>query len=267
MESGGTEEQREIDSGNSNVPTLSHPDMKHLPTLFALALASLAHADTLAERLEARSKQAAAEGDPAVRAEFAKGIEAVAKSGIIEKAVNVGDKAPDFSLKNVKGEEVRLSDELEQGPVVLTWYRGGWCPYCNIALAALQERLPEIEAAGASLIALTPELPDKSLSTKEKNGLGFEVLTDLNHAVAKEYGVAFELTPKVRELYARFFDLTAFNGADAGNSTLPLAATYIIAPDGTVKWAFLDADYRKRAEPQEIIAFLHTMKPSGDPEE
>lgn len=230
-------------------------------SLFALlALPSLIMADTLAEKLEARSEEAAKNGDPKVRAEFAKGIEAVAESGILDKAIKTGDKAPDFVLKNASGSEIRLSELLKDGPVVLTWYRGGWCPYCNIALVAMQEKLPEIKKAGAQLVALTPELPDKTLTTSEKNKLEFEVLTDLSHKVAKEYGITFELTPKVRELYKQFFDLTEFNGVDAGDSTLPLAATYVIDTDGMVKWAFLDADYRKRAEPDDIVQALKTLK-------
>ncbi|MGB1130289.1 MAG: redoxin domain-containing protein, partial [Haloferula sp.] len=82
-------------------------------------------------------------------------------------------------------------------------------------------------------VALTPELPDKSLDTQQKNELEFEVLSDINHQVADRYGLVFELTPKVRELYKGFFDLNEFNGKDAGDDRLPLAATYIIAQDGT----------------------------------
>ena len=124
----------------------------------------------------------------------------------------------------------------------------------------MQEKLPEIKAAGASLIALTPELPDKALTTTEKNKLEFQVLTDLNHKVADQYGLLFKLTPEVEKLYGNFFDLSEFNGADATTNTLPLAATYIIAQDGTIKWAYLDADYRSRAEPADIVAFLKKMK-------
>lgn len=227
------------------------------PSLFLLlALAPLLPADTLAERLDARSAEAAENVPAEVRSEFAKGIDAVAESGIVARAKQVGDKAPDFTLKNAVGEKVSLSKLLEEGPVVLTWYRGGWCPYCNIALAALQEELPAIKDAGATLVALSPELPDKTLDTKQKNELGFEVLSDLNHEVAKDYGIVFKLTPKVRELYKGFFDLTEYNGKEAGDDSLPLAATYIIGTDGTIDWAFLDADYRKRAEPADIVAFL-----------
>ena len=222
-----------------------------------LLLTPAAFAETkLQDQLDARSAEAAQNGNPEVRAEYARGIRAVAKSGLAEKALKVGDKAPDFTLKNADGKEVTLSKLLKNGPVVMTWYRGGWCPYCNIALAAMQRRLPEMKAAGAQLIALTPELPDKTLTTKEKNHLEYEVLTDLNHGVAKEFGVVFELTPKVRELYKKNFDMAEYNGKEAGEGTLPFAATYIIDRKGMIRWAFVDADYRKRAEPQTIVDFL-----------
>lgn len=230
--------------------------MKRTITLL-LALAPLLSADTsLQEKLDARSAESGKSGNPEVRAAYARGIQTVGKSGILDKAKKVGDQAPDFTLKNADGKETKLSDLLKNGPVVLTWYRGGWCPYCNIALAALQEELPEIKKAGAQLVALTPELPDKTADTMKKNELSFEVLTDLNHQVAKQYGIAFELTPEVRDLYKQKFDLTDFNGFEAGDGTLPLAATYIIGRDGVVRWAFFDADYRKRAEPSGIVAFL-----------
>lgn len=229
--------------------------------LTLLLLGPALHAETtLKEQLEARSEKASKNVPAEVRTEFAKGIDAVRESGILDRAKKAGDKAPDFTLKNAKGDEVQLSSLLAQGPVVLTWYRGGWCPYCNIALAALQEKLPEIRKAGAQLVALTPELPDKSLDTAEKNSLDFEVLTDLNHKVADSYGLVFELTPKVRELYKGFFNLNEFNGAEAGDDKLPLAATYIISKDGTIRWAFLKADYRQRAEPSEIVDFLEKMQ-------
>lgn len=231
-----------------------------LLTLLILSPALMAAEPSLQSQLEARSAEAAKKGDPAVRAEYARGIEAVATSGILDQAKKVGDKAPDFTLKNATGKEVSLKSLLRDGPVVLTWYRGGWCPYCNIAMAALQKELPEIKKAGAQLIALSPELPDKTLSTSEKNHLEFEVLSDLNHTVADGYGIVFELTPKVRELYKKNFDLTEFNGKDAGDGKLPLAATYIIDTDGTIRWAFLDADYRKRAEPSEIADFLEEIE-------
>lgn len=253
-------------SGNSDAvrslvagaPTISLNPMIKTISLSLLAFTLSLHAEApLKQQLEARSAESAKSIDPEVRAAFARGIEAVAKSGILERARKVGDKAPDFTLKDATGKEITLSAQLKDGPVVLTWYRGGWCPYCNLALASLEKSLPEIKKSGAQLVALTPELPDKALTTKEKHSLEFEVLTDLNHKVAKEYGIAFELTEEVRELYKKFFDLTEFNGKDAGEGTLPLAATYIIDRKGIIRWAFVDADYRKRAEPADIVTFLN----------
>lgn len=150
-----------------------------------------------------------------------------------------------------------LNDYLTQGPVVLTWYRGGWCPYCNITLRALQQSVLEFKAEGTSLLALTLELPDKSLSTQERNELEFEVLTDRNNEVARQYGLVFKLTPEVSELYKKNFSLEEYNGNDSDE--LPLAATYVIDQQGLIRYAFLDAEYRHRAEPQQIIKVLRSL--------
>ncbi len=185
---------------------------------------------------------------------YAEGIADVATSGILKSAKQVGDQAPDFSLQNALGENVSLSDYLKKGPVVLTWYRGGWCPYCNITLHALQEELPNFQAAGANLLALTPEVPDKSLSTKEKNDLQFEVLSDVGNDVAREYGIVFKLIPEVADSYQASFDLHSYNGDESDE--LPLAATYIIDQQGVIRYSFLHPDYRHRAEPEDILNAL-----------
>ncbi|GHC55653.1 peroxiredoxin-like family protein [Ulvibacter litoralis] len=189
---------------------------------------------------------------------YTEGIAAVATSGILDKAINVGDKAPNFNLKNALNESVSLYNELEKGPVVLTWYRGGWCPYCNITLQYLQQKLPAFKKAGATLIALTPELPDNSLSTSEKNKLEFTVLSDVGNTVGKEYGVVFKLTNEVASIYEAAFGLNEKNGDESNE--LPLAATYVIDVNGIIQYAFLDADYRERAELTEIIAALKKRK-------
>ena len=189
---------------------------------------------------------------------YAEGIESVKNSGILENALNVGDKAPNFTLNNALNKPVSLYDELKNGPVVLTWYRGGWCPYCNITLHSLQDKLPDFQKAGATLMALTPEVPDKSLSTSEKNELEFTVLSDVNNVIGKEYGVVFELTTDVAASYEKGFGLSKFNGNN--DNELPLAATYVIDKNGIIKYAFLDADYRKRAEPDELLKVLKNLK-------
>ncbi len=218
---------------------------------------------SLREQLQARKDAGSKKITKEIKSDFAQGIAAIKNAKIVEGAKQMGDKAPDFTLKNAMGKSITLADELKKGPVVLTWYRGGWCPYCNIAMAAMQKELPAIKMAGASLIALTPELPDKTLTTKEKNGLKFEVLTDLNHQVARTYGLLFKLTPEVEKHYENFFNLENFNGKDATKNTLPLAATYIIGHDQKILWAFLHHDYRMRAEPKDIVKFLAHLEKKG----
>jgi len=181
-------------------------------------------------------------------------IQDVINDSIVHNALQKGERAPDFMLTNAEGKSVSLYAYLKNGPVVLTWYRGGWCPYCNLTLHALQEELPNIQAAGGYLLALTPELPDNSLDTKEKHDLEFEVLSDVGNMVGHQYGIVYEFTPELAELYHKKFNIYSFNGDESNQ--LPLAATYVIDQRGVVEYAFLDADYRNRAEPQEITKVL-----------
>lgn len=208
--------------------------------------------------LEVRRKASAAKASDRKKQIYADGIAAVKNSGILDKALNVGDKAPNFTLNNALNKEVSLYSELENGPVILTWYRGGWCPYCNITLLKLQEKLPDFQKEGATLMALTPEVPDKSLSTSEKNELEFIVLSDVDNVVGKEYGVVFQLTLDVASIYETGFGLSEYNGNKSNE--LPLAATYVIDKNGIIQYAFLDSDYRNRAEPSEIINALQKLK-------
>lgn len=215
---------------------------------------------TLTESLNERKENFNAKASDEKKRVYAEGIKAVKESGVLEAAVKSGDKAPEFVLKNAVGEKVSLKKELENGPVILVWYRGGWCPYCNITLHYLQENLPEFKARGANLLALTPEVPDKSMSTSEKHKLEFEVLSDVDNKVADKYGIVFNLTPEVAKIYEESFGLSDYNGNEKGQ--LPLAATYVIAADGTVTYSFLHADYRERAPISEIIQALDKLKKS-----
>jgi peroxiredoxin len=185
-------------------------------------------------------------------------ITQLGNSDLLDQALQVGQLAKDFSLSNALGESVNLFQLLEHGPVVLTWYRGGWCPYCNLTLHALQSYLPKFKELRASLVALTPELPDKSLTTGEKHNLEFEVLTDHHNEVARSYGVVFRVPPEVMAYYNQGFDLHEFNGDSSDE--LPLAATYIIDSQGVIQYAYLDADYRRRAAPEELVTKLQQMQ-------
>ena len=180
------------------------------------------------------------------------------ESGLAEKAINVGDKAPDFNLLNIHGNQTRLSDLLKQGPVVINFYRGGWCPFCSLELKAYQDLLPEIIAAGGNIVGISPELPDNSLSTAEKAALEFEVLSDQGNAIAGKYGLVFELEPAIREIYASFgFELPKINGDDSW--TLPIPAVYVVDQDGTVVWADVNANYTERAEPVDVLQAIKSI--------
>ncbi len=221
---------------------------------------------TLQAQLDAKRAEFETKASPEQVAAYNKGVDDVAASSVMQTALRVGAKAPDFDLPNATGQRVKLADLLKQGPVVLTWYRGGWCPYCNIQLHAYQEVLTDIETAGGKLVAISPELPDQSLSTREKNALKFEVLSDSGNTVARSYGLAYKLPD---DLIARFkgrLDLPKFNGDESWE--LPLGATYVVARDGTITYAFVDADYRKRAEPAAIVEAVKAAvqaKPASKP--
>ena len=173
----------------------------------------------------------------------------LAASDIMKRALKAGDTAPDFILPDATGRKVSLYETLKQSPVILVFYRGGWCPYCNLELRAYQRLLPEIRKAGAQLIAISPQTPDASLSTQEKNALAYPVLSDTGNAAAKAFGILFDMPAYLSELYAGFGnDLTAIN--DAGTWALPLPATYVIGQGGKILKAFVETNYRVRMEPQ-----------------
>ncbi|MEU6148104.1 peroxiredoxin-like family protein [Streptomyces sp. NPDC047081] len=179
----------------------------------------------------------------------------LADSGQADLALTVGDRAPHFRLPSATGEFVALDDLLTRGPVVLTFYRGAWCPYCNIALRAFQQHHNAITARGARLVAVSPQVPDESLSLSEKHDLAFDVLSDIGSDAATQYGLAFDLPDDLAGVYDKLgFGLQRVNGGHP--RTLPLPATYVIDRDGVIRWAFVHTDYTLRAEPADILAAL-----------
>lgn len=219
---------------------------------------------TLQQELDARRAEFTAKASPDRVAAYQRGVDELTADGIAARAVQAGEAAPDFTLRNARGEAVRLSALLAQGPVVLSFYRGGWCPYCNLQLRAYQRALPEIQALGAQLVAVSPEAPDHTLSTQQKNELAFEVLSDTDGAVGRAWRLVYELSDELRGLYtANNMDLARIN-AD-GRWELPLAATYVIGRDGTVRLAFVDTEYRRRLEPDDILAALRALQTVSEP--
>lgn len=185
-------------------------------------------------------------------------FERLLNSAAGDRAVTVGDTVPDFSLPNAQGETVRLQQRLAQGPVVLSFYRGGWCPFCNLEFKALHDILPEIREAGAELIGVSPELPDVSRQTISQHGLQFEVLSDVGNRVTRDYGLLMKVDEAVRPLYRQLgIDVPAANGDDSFE--LPLPATYVIDGSGTVRAAHVNKDYTTRMEPADILAALQAL--------
>jgi peroxiredoxin len=177
------------------------------------------------------------------------------QTGIAERALKVGDRMPDFELPDATGKIVRSADLLANGPIVISFYRGSWCPYCSLELKTLQQNLSEFRVKGATLVAISPQTPDQSLTTKQKNELAFPVLSDVGSEVARKFGLVFTLDETLKPIFKAFgIDLVAHNGVDTWE--LPVPATYVVARSGKIVSAFVDVDFRNRAEPTEILKSL-----------
>jgi len=171
----------------------------------------------------------------------------------------VGEQAPEFSLPDALGRAISLRERLSAGPVVLVFYRGEWCPYCNTYLRALQAALPEITSRGASLVAVSPQSADHSLSIAEKAELGFDVLSDVDQAVIRAYKVQFTAPADLQDVHVNAFhvDLRDHNADRSWH--LPVPATFVIDRAGVVRTAHISADYRTRMEPSDIVAALDEL--------
>ena len=173
--------------------------------------------------------------------------------GAAERALKVGDKAPAFTLKDPNGNDVSSAGLVAQGPLVVSFYRGVWCPYCNLDLQALEEALPEFERRGARLVAISPQTPVNSRKSARQNALSFPILSDADNDVAAAFRLRFELPDYLIELYknAGKIDLPGFNGDPSW--TLPMPARYVIAPDRTILYAEVNPDYTRRPEPEDMF--------------
>ncbi len=189
-----------------------------------------------------------------------KATQTLVEQNISKNALKVGAQVHPFVLPNALNNEVSLKDELEKNDfVVLNFYRGGWCPYCNLELKEFQGRLGELKELNTSLIAISPQTPDASLSTQEKNELSFEVLSDEKNVIAKEFGLVFSLADELKPIYESFkINLPTSNDDDSYE--IPMPATYVLDKKGVVIFAFIDEDYTKRCEPQLILDIIQKNK-------
>jgi peroxiredoxin len=208
----------------------------------------------LREELELKKKMFELQASADAKRIFYDALKNVDTCGVLKTAKKVGDIAPSFSLLSTTGRLVTLDSLLKKGRVVLVWYRGGWCPYCSLTLKAYQEVIDEFNELGVSVVAISPELPDRAVVTVQKKELDFTVLSDVGNVVAAAYGLVYKLTPELAKAYQNNFNLHGYNGDDTDR--LPLTSTYIIGSDGVITYAFVDADYRNRAEPNEVLEIL-----------
>jgi peroxiredoxin len=175
-----------------------------------------------------------------------------------ERAKKAGDIAPAFALNDQDGHSLRSARLLEQGPLVLTFYRGVWCPYCNMELQAIQAALPEITTRGAKVVAISPQTPPNSRRSVRENRLTFPILSDVGGQVGAAFGLRFALPDYLVELYKRFKnDLPVFNADPSW--TLPMPARYVIRTDGVIAYAEVNPDYTKRPDPSELLPVLERL--------
>lgn len=208
---------------------------------------------TLADELIKIYDVTPAEGKVAIKSQ----IDNLLKSGMMENVIKEGDDMPGFVLPDQTGELVDSDILLTKGPLVISFYRGAWCPYCNLELQSLQSYLPEIHELGAELVAISPNKPDDALTLQEKHHLEFKVLSDDNNLIAKKFGLVFEIEELLRPMYKKMgVDLEIYNGNN--NWEIPIPATYVIDQDGVVK-SYIDVDWSKRVEPMEIIRTLEEI--------
>ncbi|HVJ43896.1 MAG TPA: peroxiredoxin-like family protein [Dongiaceae bacterium] len=180
-------------------------------------------------------------------------------SGAADRAARAGDKAPDFTLKDADGHTVSSAELLAQGPLVVTFYRGVWCPYCNMDLQALQASLPELEKHGAKLVAVSPQAPVNSRRSARENKVGFPILSDPGNEVAAAFGLRFKLPDYLIELYRDVFknDLAVVNGDPSW--TLPMPARFVIGQDGVIAYREVNPDYTRRPDPEELLPVLKQL--------
>lgn len=196
---------------------------------------------------------------PAAVKALHRSVDELIASGAQDRALKAGDVAPEFTLPDPDGNPVSSKTLLANGPLVVTFYRGAWCPYCNFDLGALEEARSEIESRGATLVAISQQTAPNSRKSQRQNGLGFPILGDHGGEVAAQFGVRWTLPDYAREVQkALGADLTQFNGEDSW--TLPMPARYVIAQDGTIAYAEVNADYTIRPEPSAIFPVLEQLR-------
>ena len=214
---------------------------------------------SLQDRLDAYKAQPKPNAPPELGAVSLRTINALVASGQVERALKAGDRAPSFNLPDQDGAMVSSADLLAKGPVVLSFYRGVWCPFCNIELKALQEALDAVKARGTSLLAISQQTPVNSRKARRENALTFPILSDKGGEVGAAFGLRWVVSEETREMHRKLGSpLPSFNGEDSW--TLPMPARIVIGQDGVIAYSEINPDYTKRPEPSELFPVLDGLK-------
>ncbi len=194
-----------------------------------------------------------------IRAAYDEFLERLDAGQVAAEACKPGDRMPGFLLPSAEGRLVESGELLARGPLVVTFFRGGWCPYCSATLEALEAVLPELSRTGGTLVAMTPETGGRALAMKHDRGLHYEVLVDVDLAVAMAFGIVFRTPPLyVEMLRRRGVDLAGLSGNPAW--LLPVPATFVVGQDGVVLRSWVNVDFTQRAEPTEILKTLSELQ-------
>jgi len=214
---------------------------------------------SLSDRIGELVARIAQEAPPEISATIVTELRKLSEAGIAARAPSIGARAPGFTLPDARGGQISLASLLARGPVVVTFYRGAWCPFCDLQLRSYQGVLTEIRRLGAELVAISPQIPDFARADIEKKQLTFPVLTDAGNRVARQYGLVFSLSQPLRELQERFGNpLPRFNGDESWE--LPMPGTFVLDPKGIVRLVHVDPNYMKRLEPKAILDALREMQ-------
>jgi peroxiredoxin len=219
------------------------------------------HTATLKDSIDTFMQGVSKQAPPEILAGLGTEIKKLAESGIARQALQVGARAPDFTLPDAHGKAVTLSALLAKGPAIVTFYRGGWCPFCDLQLRAYQSVLGTIHDRGAELVAISPQTPDYALSDVEKKQLTFPVLTDKGNRVARDFKLVFTLSDALRKLQTHFGSvLPKFNGDESWE--LPMPGTFVLDRHRVVTFASVDPNWMIRVEPADILEALRGARAS-----
>ena len=215
--------------------------------------------EKLSVQLRKAAEKQTANQTPAQNQIFATSLRLLKEKKIGREAPKTGDRLPPFKLKNAKGQVVQLEQLLKNGPVVVVFYRGAWCPYCNLQLRAYQQHLASFRKAGGQVVAISPEKPDASVNLVKKMGFDFPVLTDTKNVYARRLHLAFKVDPGLKKLYLDWgIDLEINQGNE--NWELPVPATFVVDKKGMIAYSHINVDFTRRAEPENILAALQALK-------